>query len=111
MAEQSNYTQSMVDEIVALYTENPTRETVNKLALQYDKTPRSIIAKLSREGVYQKSERLNKAGSPVVKKEQVVAFISDQLGYSAESLVKASKNDLIRIANKLVELQKAVGQI
>ena len=51
MAQAKNYTEEMVAEMTKAYTDNPTRETVDALANQFGKTTRSIIAKLSREGV------------------------------------------------------------
>jgi hypothetical protein len=47
-----NYTEDMVETMVANYTSNPSRETVEFLAKEFGKSIRSIIAKLSREGVY-----------------------------------------------------------
>ena len=47
-----NYTEEMVETMVASYTSNPNRETVEFLAKEFGKSIRSIIAKLSREGVY-----------------------------------------------------------
>ena len=42
----SNYTVEQVEEMVALYTTNPSRETVSFFAEKFEKTDRSIIAKL-----------------------------------------------------------------
>ena len=51
---QANYTEQMTSKMVATYTANPTRETVDALAKDFGKSVRSIIAKLSREGVYKR---------------------------------------------------------
>jgi putative lipoic acid-binding regulatory protein len=47
-----NYTEEVTTFLVEKYTENPCMETVVLLAEKYDKTVKSIIGKLSREGVY-----------------------------------------------------------
>ena len=46
-----NYTQEMVELMTEKYSANPTRETVEELAEELDKSIKSIIGKLSREGV------------------------------------------------------------
>ena len=63
-----NYTEEMVATITSEYEANPVRSTVDSLAERFDKSPRSIIAKLSALGIYQKAERVTKRGEPVVKK-------------------------------------------
>ena len=49
-----NYTEAQVKYMVAEYSANPTRETVENLADELEKSVKSIIGKLSREGVYKK---------------------------------------------------------
>jgi len=50
-----NYTEEQVQYMTGLYSANPTRETVEKLSKELDKSAKSIIGKLSREGVYKKT--------------------------------------------------------
>ena len=57
-----NYTQEMVDLMKDRYSAKPTRETVEELAQELDKSIKSVIGKLSREGIYLKSEYLTKTG-------------------------------------------------
>ena len=66
MAQAKNYTEEMVNTMTEQYAANPTRETVDALADQFGKTTRSIIAKLSREGVYVAQPRTTKSGEPIV---------------------------------------------
>ena len=47
-----NYTDEMVAQMTAKYEANPSRDTVDALAIEFGKSVRSVIAKLSREGVY-----------------------------------------------------------
>jgi hypothetical protein len=96
-----NYTDEMVEEMTKLYTANPNRETVDLLAGKFGKSVRSIIAKLSREGVYIAQPRVTKSGEPVVRKAELVAQINAQLNAEFPTLVKASKVDLQNLVNHL----------
>jgi hypothetical protein len=89
-----NYSDAMVDSMVEQYNAAPTRETVEALAAEFNKPVRSIIAKLSREGVYQPVARATKQGAPVVRKEELVAQIQANMGIEVPSLAKATKGDL-----------------
>ena len=94
MADQPNYTDAMVSELVAAYEDAPTRATVDEFADKFNKPARSIIAKLVREGVYKAVARATKQGTPVIRKSELVEQIEGSLGNSFPSLVKASKADL-----------------
>ena len=92
-----NYTQEQVDYIKSHYTHEPTKETVHRLANELDKSVKSIIGKLSREGVYQKTEYLSKTGERPITKKQMVEIIAKELvGESSKlaGLEKAPKADL-----------------
>lgn len=94
---QVNYTPEMTMEMVALYTANATKETVEAIAKKFGRTPRSVIAKLSREGCYIKSERLTKTGEKVEKKDETADAIGKILNLSENdtaSLAKANKSAL-----------------
>ncbi len=75
-----NYTDEMVDAMVAEYSSNPTKDTVASLAREFNKSTRSIVAKLVREGVYKAQPRTTKTGAPVVRKSEIVAEIQTELG-------------------------------
>ena len=92
-----NYTDEMVDVLVAEYTSTPTKDTVAKLAREFNKSTRSIVAKLVREGVYVAQPRTTKTGAPVIRKAEIVAEIQTELGVvtgGLPTLEKASKADL-----------------
>lgn len=92
-----NYTQEQVDFMKNTYSDQPTRETVLQLADELDKSVKSIIGKLSREGVYQKTEYLSKTGErPVTKKQMVIKIAKELVGDSSklEGLEKSPKADL-----------------
>jgi len=101
MANAKNYTEEMVSEMTTAYTENPTRETVDALAEQFGKTTRSIIAKLSREGVYIAQPRTTKSGEPVISKAELVDTIANHFDIELPTLVKAGKQDLQRLVDAI----------
>jgi len=100
VARAKNYTDEMVKQMTEAYVANPTRETVEALAADMGKTVRSVIAKLSREGVYVAQPKVTKTGEPVVRKAELVAQINAHFDIELPTLVKASKADL----QKLVDL-------
>ena len=110
MKTEVNYTPEMTAEMVEDYKARPSASTVEDLAVRFGKTVKSVVAKLSREGVYQKAVKLNKAGEPAVRKEALVKVISQLVGFDVESLEKASKQDLIRVANALARKSLAVAE-
>ena len=74
-----NYTQEQVNYIVREYLEEPTRETVEELAEELNKSVKSIIGKLSREGVYKKTEYTTKTGEKPVTKLELVQELAEKL--------------------------------
>ena len=101
MASAKNYTDEMVANMTKQYQANPTRETVDALAREFGKTTRSIIAKLSREGVYVAQPRTTKSGEPVISKAELVAQIAEHFGIEVPTLVKAGKQDLQRLVDAI----------
>ena len=103
-ATAKNYTDEMVEAMVAAYEDAPTLATVEALVAQFDKPKRSIISKLSSLGVYKAQPRnTTKQGVPIVRKSELVAQIQASLGTNQlDSLTKASKADLEALA-ELVE--------
>ena len=96
-ATAKNYTDEMVEHMVAAYEDTPTLATVEALVTEFGKPKRSIISKLSSLGVYKAQPRnTTKKGTPVVRKAEIVAQIEDALGTQLflSSLTKASKADL-----------------
>jgi len=87
-----NYTPEMVDTMKQEYIANPTRETVEKLANELDKSIKSVIGKLSREGVYQKTEYLTKAGEKPVTKQEIVETIAGILAVEYQALAGLEKS-------------------
>jgi hypothetical protein len=97
-----NYTAEQTAKMVADYVANPTKETVEGIAIEFGKTVRSVIAKLSREKVYKAKTYKTKTGENVVKKDEHADYIGDALGMNAndaDSLTKANKTALKLIAD------------
>ncbi len=72
-----NYTVEQTAWMVSDYIANPTRETVEKIAVTLGKTVKSVVAKLSREKVYIKPEYKTKSGNTVVKKDTLIDKLSE----------------------------------
>jgi hypothetical protein len=90
--------------MVAEYLETPNRETVERLAERYEKSLKSIIGKLSREGVYQRQSYKTKTGEDPVTKDELVGEIATGLQIDLEKLIgldKAPKQTLKNILEKL----------
>ena len=99
-ATAKNYTDEMVEAMVAAYEDTPTLATVDALVAEFGKPKRSIISKLSSLGVYKAQPRnTTKQGEPVVRKADIADAIQAKLGTNQlATLVKMSKNDLMTLA-------------
>ena len=87
-----NYTKEQVDYMIAEYTEEPTRETVENLAEDLDKSIKSIIGKLSREGVYKKTVYKTKTGEDPETKKEIVQELAERLEVSYEAIAGLEKS-------------------
>ena len=103
-----NYTaeQEAVIAAMAAKSENGllTAETAAMLAEDFGKTVKSVVAKLSRMGVYQKKVYTTKSGEAVVKKDSLadkLAEICQLTEAETTSLEKATKTALLKIIAKL----------
>tara|TARA_A100001388_G_C28538853_1_gene389213 strand:+ start:120 stop:446 length:327 start_codon:yes stop_codon:yes gene_type:complete len=87
-----NYTPEQVDLMKEEYTKNPSRETVENLAETLDKSIKSIIGKLSREGVYRKTVYKTKTGEDPETKKEIVESIADTLDIDYEPVAGLEKS-------------------
>ena len=97
------YTKEITDRIVEQYKSG---QTAKQIAETLGVADRSIIAKLSSLGVYQKKTYVNKRGEVPVKKYEMIEELaqllevpSDQL----ESLEKVNKSVLILLKRRLLD--------
>jgi len=108
MASAKNYTEEMVNAMTEAYVANPTRETVDGLAREFGKTTRSIIAKLSREGVYVAQPRTTKSGEAIVAKSELVSEIATILGVEAEAIASLEKATKVHLKELVARLSQVV---
>ena len=87
-----NYTEEQVAVMIEKYSNNPTRETVEFLAQEMDKSIKSIIGKLSREGVYKKTEYVTKTGEKPITKVEIVENLEEKLGLPNQTLAGLEKS-------------------
>ena len=97
------YTKEICDRMVQLYQQ---QVPVAEIAQEFEVPERSIIAKLSSLGVYQKKTYTNKRGEVPVKKSEHIERIADLLDCDLElleSLEKVNKLVLKLIEQKLTQ--------
>jgi len=97
------YTKEITDKLVEDYK---LGVTVTALAEGLDVPERSVIAKLSSLGVYQKKQYLNKRGEVPIKKSEHIERLAELLDVTSdrlESLEKVNKQVLILLERKLRE--------
>ena len=87
-----NYTEETTAMMVEKYLAEPCMDTVLWLSEKLDKTPKSIIGKLSREGVYKRAIYKSKSGELPVTKVELVNNIAENLGIEVENLVGLEKS-------------------
>ena len=95
-ATNTNYTPEMTMEVVNSYK---TGDTVEMIAERTGKSVRSVVAKLSREGVYVAKSKAKGVAAP--RKAELIAEIATAIGTSEElieSLEKATREALELIA-------------
>jgi len=99
-----NYTQEEVAIMIDRYVANPSRDTVEELAVEFNKSIKSIIGKLSREGVYQKAIYKTKTGELPITKAELIVQLADVMNSDSAKLVgleKAPKQDLKYLLEKV----------
>ena len=87
-----NYTEEETKYIIEQYNAVSTMETVQNLAEELGKSTKSIIGKLSREGVYKRAVYTSKSGAVPVTKVELVNNIAENLGIEVENLVGLEKS-------------------
>ncbi len=100
----SNYNEQETNMLVGAYLDKPTAETVEELALHLNRSKKSIIGKLSREGVYRREVYVSKTGEVPITKSEIVENIATHLGIEVEDisgLEKAPKAALKRLEGAL----------
>jgi len=101
-----NYSREMTDDMVDQYKAAPNRQTVAILANKYGKSEKSIIGKLSKEGVYKRAVYVTKTGEKPVTKAELVENIERAFGLMSgdlNGLEKAPKSVLKILKEELCD--------
>ncbi len=101
----SNYSESQTAYMVELYKNEPTPETVDILVEELKRSKKSIIGKLSREGVYRREVYVTKTGEKPITKMEIVNNIAEGLGIESSDLNGLEKSPKAALKN----LEKAVA--
>ena len=104
----ANYTEAQVEHMVEAYQAKPDRATVDMLAEDLDKSIKSIIGKLSREGVYQKAVYTTKTGEMPMTKAEIIVCLAELLEIDSNKIIgleKAPKQDIKYIYEIIEERQ------
>ena len=103
-----NYTEKEVQFMIAEYQNDTSRDPVDKLATELNKSVKSIIGKLSREGVYKKAVYRTKTGELPITKAELVIELAELFEVDSERLLgleKAPKQDLKHLVNGVRRLK------
>ena len=89
--EMINYTPEQVEWMSNLYNQTPSRQTVEEIASTLEKSSKSVIGKLAREGIYQKAEYKSKTGEKPITKLQLVTSLAQRLELETDELAGLEK--------------------
>jgi hypothetical protein len=102
-----NYTEAQTAELVEAYKAEATEATVKMFAEKFGKTTRSIVAKLSREGVYEaKAKAKGEGAAKAATKADLIKRVEKALEIepgTLESLEKGSKSALEALVAAVAE--------
>ena len=104
MTKTVNYTPEMTTKLVDAYKAAPSAATVAAFAAEFGKSSKSIIAKLSKEGVYKPAKPVGKKGG--IKKADLVDAIVEMVpmpASDADSLSKVTMKALSAIKTALAD--------
>ena len=96
------------EEVQWLLEEYHINKDIASIATKLGKSPRSIIGKLSRLGVYEKKQYVGKTGERPVTKLEYCARIAQHLDLELEGLEKAPKGTLKEIAERLDYIEEVM---
>lgn len=113
-AKTVNYTTEQTDELVGAYTaasdDSERAQVVAEYAEKFGKKPRSLIAKLSREGVYVARAKVSKVtGEKPVKKDVIAEMMTKEARNAGVVLVSAEKLNKTDAANLLAFFREYNG--
>ena len=98
-----NYSKEVTAKMVEQYQKAPNRQTVAILAKELGKSEKSVIGKLSKEGVYVRTIYTTKTGEKPVTKQEIVQELEEKLEADLEGLEKAPKTTLKNLLEAICE--------
>lgn len=104
-----NYSQEEAQALIQEYERNPSKETVSALAEKYRKSTKSVIGKLSREGVYRREMYRSKTGEVPITKVEIVNSVADMLSCDPEKLNGLDKAPKASLKALEVAVAKAIA--
>ena len=104
------YTKEQTEELVATYTSKPSKETILAMCTKFGKTERSIIGKLSKEGVYKREVYKSKTGELPIAKADLCADIARYLEVEVEDIAGLEKAPKAALKRILTELEALLGK-
>ena len=110
MAKAVNYTPEQTTLVREQYLSGVDVAT---LATMVGHSVRSVVAKLSREGVYKAKEYVSKTGAKPVKKDTFADDIASVVGLTeaeTESLTKANKTALQKILSRMLADSQVIAE-
>lgn len=111
----STYTKKELDQMLDMYVPNPCLEVVGRLSVLLNRPKKSIISKLSKEGVYVTQGYRTKSGGVPITKLQILRSIEQTLGNKLPGLDKAPKTTLNTLNDEIVDLatslEDALGEL
>jgi len=99
----SSYSLKEVEVMHEMYTDNPCIEVVRKLAVLFNRPQKSIISKLSKEGIYMPIGYLTKTGKKPITKLQTLYKIERALDVKLPGLDKSPKATLERLETAVTD--------
>lgn len=102
------YTESETKKLIDAYAKNPSLENVSRLSVKFNRTKKSIISKLVKEGVYEKQGYRTKLGEKPESKLLITRDIEDMLDAQLVDLDKCPKSTLKALRSNIEGINKLV---
>ena len=103
----SAYTERETKAIIEEYDKNPCLETVERIAIKFNRPKKSIIAKLVKEGAYITRGYRDKKGEIPVTKISLVRDLEELLDIKLVDLDKAPKPTLKLLLTRVQDLYES----
>lgn len=105
----SNYSKEETKWMIAEYQKEPNRDTVDRLSSTLNKSMKSVIGKLSREGVYRRENYITKTGEKPITKLEMITELADHLNLKIEKLEGLEKTPKPALKYLLAEIERVAA--